>query len=152
MKAEPLIFQSDSTEATEKFAADLAGKLPWGSVLALHGNLGAGKTVFSRGFARGLQITEPISSPTFTIVQEYPCDGGMFFHLDLYRIDNSDSAYAFGIDEFLYDSGAMTLIEWPERIQDILPETTIHVTIEAQDMMEKRKITVVFPTEMEAVK
>ena len=145
MKTETLILQSDSTETTEKFAAELAAKLPMGSVLALHGNLGAGKTVFARGFARGLQITEPISSPTFTIVQEYPCAQGMFFHLDLYRIDNSDSAYAFGIDEFLYDKQGMTLIEWPERIADILPETTIHITIEPLAAMDERKITVVFP-------
>ncbi len=146
MKTEPLVFESNSTEETEKWAGELASKLPSGSVLALHGNLGAGKTVFARGFARGLGITEPISSPTFTIVQEYPYSKGMFYHLDLYRIDHSDSAYAFGIDEFLYDPDAMTLIEWPERIADILPETVIHVTLEALNEMEdKRRITVEFP-------
>ncbi len=124
-------FETHSTEETEAFAAQLAGTLPSGSVLALYGNLGAGKTVFARGFARGLGITDPISSPTFTIVQEYPCGNEkMFYHLDLYRIDNSDAAYAFGIDEFLYDQNAMTLLEWPERIEDILPPHTIIIRIE----------------------
>ena len=125
----------------------LAASLPFGSVLALYGNLGAGKTVFARGFARGLGITEPISSPTFTIVQEYPVNGKYFFHLDLYRIDNSDAAYAFGIDEFLYDQNAMTLLEWPERIEDILPEKTIKLTVEHAPEItdESRKITITYP-------
>ena len=145
MKTDPLIFESHAPEETERFAAELAGKLPAGSVLALHGNLGAGKTVFARGFARGLGIADPVSSPTFTIVQEYPCTMGIFYHLDLYRIDNSDAAYAFGIDEFLYDDHAMTLIEWPERIADILPETALHVVIEPLEDREGRRITVTFP-------
>ncbi len=136
------ILESHSTEETEAFAANMAKELPPGSVLALYGDLGAGKTVFARGFARGLGITEPISSPTFTIVQEYPFEvGRKFFHLDLYRIDDSDAAFAFGIDEFLYDKTAMTLLEWPERIADILPPHVIKVEIlHAGD--ETRKITV----------
>ena len=128
MKTETIITHSPGE--TETFAARLAADLPDGSVLALYGNLGAGKTVFARGFARGLGITEPISSPTFTILQEYPHDGKMFYHMDLYRIDNSDAALAFGIDEFLYDKSAMTLLEWPERIEDILPPCTIIIRLE----------------------
>ncbi len=145
MKTE--IIETHSPGETEAFAAKLAASLPFGSVLALYGNLGAGKTVFARGFARGLGITEPISSPTFTIVQEYPVNGKYFFHLDLYRIDNSDAAYAFGIDEFLYDQNAMTLLEWPERIEDILPEKTIKLTVEHAPEItdESRKITITYP-------
>lgn len=138
-------FISHSVEETENFASEMASKLPRGSVLALNGNLGAGKTVFSRGFARGLGITEPISSPTFTILQEYPCKEGMFFHLDLYRIDNSDAAYAFGIDEFLYTNDSMTLIEWPERIDDILPPNTITLTIVPLEAEDTRKIIIETP-------
>ena len=143
MKTESI--ETRSPGETEAFAAKLAASLPFGSVLALYGDLGAGKTVFARGFARGLNITEPISSPTFTILQEYPIDGKFFYHLDLYRIDNSDAAYAFGIDEFLYAEDAMTLIEWPERIEDILPPHTIRITIEPLDQEDLRRITVDFP-------
>lgn len=145
MKTE--VIETHSPGETEAFAAKLAANLPFGSILALYGNLGAGKTVFARGFARGLGITEPISSPTFTIVQEYPINGKYFFHLDLYRIDNSDAAYAFGIDEFLYDQNAMTLLEWPERIEDILPAKTIKLTVEHAPEVtdESRKITITYP-------
>lgn len=135
-------FVTHSPDETEDFAASLAAKLPAGSVLALHGELGAGKTVFARGFARGLGITEPISSPTFTIVQEYPVDGKLFYHLDLYRIDDSSAAYTFGIEEFLYDTNAFTLIEWAERIADILPPRTVHLTLRALDRESEREITV----------
>jgi len=122
--------ETNSPEETERIASSLARSLPPGSVVALYGDLGAGKTVFARGFARGLGITEPLSSPTFTIVQEYPVpEGGILFHLDLYRIDNSDAALAFGVDEFLNDPDARVLLEWPERIEDILPEGTIRISI-----------------------
>ena len=86
-----LPFKSGSAEATESFAAQLAQALPRGTVIALDGNLGAGKTVFARGFARGLGITESVSSPTYTIIQEYPLnDGGYLYHMDLYRISDSE--------------------------------------------------------------
>jgi tRNA threonylcarbamoyladenosine biosynthesis protein TsaE len=124
-------FKTVSEQETEEFAAKIASELKPGTVIALHGNLGAGKTVFSRGFARGLKITEPVSSPTYTIIQEYALDdGGWFFHLDLYRIDNSASALAFGVDEYLEDPNAYIIVEWPERIEDILPPDTLHISIE----------------------
>ena len=124
------IFISKSESETENFALSLAKTLKKGSVIALHGNLGAGKTVFTRGFARGLGITEPVSSPTFTIVQEYELkNNNWLFHLDLYRIDDYRAALAFGIEEFLEDPNAFTLIEWPERINEIMPENVIHITI-----------------------
>ncbi|QSH42459.1 tRNA (adenosine(37)-N6)-threonylcarbamoyltransferase complex ATPase subunit type 1 TsaE [Lentisphaerota bacterium ZTH] len=119
-----------SVAATEDFAAGIAAEVKPGTVIALHGNLGAGKTVFSRGFARGLNITEPVSSPTYTIIQEYPLEqGGWLFHLDLYRIEDENAALAFGVDEYLDDSEAFVLIEWPERIADLLPEDTLHIQI-----------------------
>lgn len=143
MKTDVIISRSEKD--TEALAAKLASELPRGSVLAMHGNLGAGKTVFARGFARALGITEPISSPTFTIVQEYPCRNGMFFHLDLYRIDNSDAALAFGIDEFLDTVDSVTLLEWSERITDLLPPNTIHIRLESTDHPNERQITVIWP-------
>ena len=121
---------SHSESETEAFAETLAKELPRGRVLTLDGDLGAGKTVFSRGFARGLGITEPVSSPTYTIIQEYPLPGGgMLYHLDLYRIAGSASALAFGVDEFLDDPDSLALIEWPERIADIIPGDAIQVRL-----------------------
>ena len=131
---------SHSEDETEAFAVALARELPRGTVIALEGDLGAGKTVFSRGFARGLGITEPVSSPTYTIVQEYPLPEGrgMLYHLDLYRIGNSASALAFGVDEFLNDPESVALVEWPERIADILPPGTLRVEIVHLSEQERR--------------
>ena len=133
--------RSDSPEGTEAAAAALARQLPPGTVIALHGTLGAGKTVFARGFARGLGIVEPVSSPTFTLVQEYPFPGGVLYHLDLYRIDNSANALAFGVDEYLYDSHAYTLVEWPERIMDILPPHTLHLLLRPLQGTNQRELS-----------
>jgi tRNA threonylcarbamoyladenosine biosynthesis protein TsaE len=115
---------------TEAFAAAVAAVLQPGSVIALTGDLGAGKTVFTRGFARALGITEAVSSPTYTIVQEYRTpEGRDFFHLDLYRISDEYSALGFGVDEYLDDPEAFALVEWPERIAGIMPEHTVCVNI-----------------------
>ena len=140
MNTEKII--SASYTETEEAGFKLAQTLDFGSVVLLFGNLGAGKTVFSRGFARGLGITEPVSSPTYTIVQEYDIPGGgRLYHLDLYRISGVESALAFGVDEFLDDSRAISLIEWPMRIDGILPDNCIKVTLTHLDD-EKREITI----------
>ena len=138
--AQRLPVRSDSPEGTEAAAAAIARQLPPGTVIALHGTLGAGKTVFARGFARALGIAEPVSSPTFTLVQEYPFPGGVLYHLDLYRIDNSANALAFGVDEYLYDPRAYTLVEWPERIMDILPPDTLHLHLRPLMGQNRREI------------
>jgi len=120
-----------SEEETEQFAFDFAKKISYGTTIALHGELGAGKTVFSRGFAKGLGIIEPVVSPTFTIIQEYPIKNTKwFFHLDLYRIEDSEAGLVFGVDEYIEDSNAISLIEWAERIEDILPKSVIQINIE----------------------
>ena len=117
------VFVSRSEQETENIGFDFARSIELGSVVLLYGDLGAGKTVFSRGFARGLGITEPVSSPTYTIVQEYELpDGGRLYHLDLYRISGVDAALAFGVDEFLDDPEGYALLEWPERIDGIIPD------------------------------
>ena len=117
-----MILLSHSEDATLALGSLLAKHLSFGQVVTLHGDLGAGKTVFSRGVARGLGVTEPVTSPTFTVVQEYRlADHKMFFHLDLYRIDNEQAALAFGIEDFLFANDAITLVEWPERIPKLLP-------------------------------
>lgn len=139
------LYRTSSPEETKAVAAALADRTRPGSVYALHGDLGAGKTVFASGFAHALGITEPVSSPTFTIVQEYPFEKGIFFHLDLYRIDSPDAALAFGIDEFLYAADGVALIEWPERIQGLFPPHTVYVDIRRGDTEEERVITVEQP-------
>lgn len=112
---------SDNDAATLELGRRLAPLLRPGQTVALHGDLGAGKTVLSRGIARGLGVTEPVTSPTFTIVQEYPLpNGNALYHLDMYRLDDAHAALAFGVDEFLFAAHAITLVEWPERIAPIL--------------------------------
>ncbi|MDD3886967.1 MAG: tRNA (adenosine(37)-N6)-threonylcarbamoyltransferase complex ATPase subunit type 1 TsaE [Victivallaceae bacterium] len=143
MNIEKKTLISRSEVETEAFAENLAKQLPGGTVIALDGDLGAGKTVFARGFARGLGITEPVSSPTYTIVQEYKLpSGGMFYHLDLYRISNAVSALAFGVDEFLNDPDAYALVEWPERIDNIMPPHTLRIKIKHLSDTE-RELTVI---------
>jgi tRNA threonylcarbamoyladenosine biosynthesis protein TsaE len=133
------IFYSHSEQETENLASEIARTLVPGDTVLLRGNLGAGKTVFSRGFARGLGITEPVSSPTYTIVQEYDLPGGgRLYHLDLYRISDVNAALAFGVDEFLDDPNGISLIEWPDRITGILPEHALCVEIEHLSNSERR--------------
>ena len=115
------IITTRSDLETEAFGQRLVQNLTPGTVVTLYGDLGTGKTVMSRGIARGLGITEPVTSPTFTVVQEYQRPGGgWFFHLDMYRINNENDALAFGIEEFLFAPDAITVIEWPERIAGLL--------------------------------
>ena len=124
------VYYTNSADETRELAAKIAAETPNGTVFALDGNLGTGKTVFASGFARGLGITEPVSSPTYTILQEYPVPGGgIFYHLDLYRIADARAALAFGVDEYLNEPGAWVLAEWPERIETLLPPGTIRLAI-----------------------
>lgn len=129
------VITTGSREESEAFGEALARSLPVGSVVAMYGTLGAGKTVIARGFARGLGITEAVSSPTYTIVQEYdiPDTDKRFYHLDLYRITDENAALGFGVDEFLSDPDAWTLLEWPVRIEKILPPEVITLEIEKID-------------------
>ncbi len=112
-----------SEDTTLMLGQEIAKILPGGTVIALVGDLGCGKTVFSRGVARGLGITEKVTSPTFTVAQEYRVPTNpqnCLYHLDMYRISDENAALAFGIDEFLFQPNAITLVEWPERIAGLL--------------------------------
>ena len=114
-----------------------------GQVICLNGDLGVGKTVFTQGFAAGLGITEPVNSPTFTIIQEYE-DGRLpFYHFDVYRIGDLEEMEEIGYDDYFFGQG-ICLIEWAELIEEILPEKRIAVTIEKdlEKGFEYRKITI----------
>ncbi|MBP5300617.1 MAG: tRNA (adenosine(37)-N6)-threonylcarbamoyltransferase complex ATPase subunit type 1 TsaE [Victivallales bacterium] len=114
-------YLTTSEEMTLALGERLAGLLSGGCVVALEGDLGCGKTVLSRGIARGLGVTEAVTSPTFTVAQEYRLpDGRFLYHLDMYRISDETAALAFGIDEFLFQPNAITLVEWPGQIAGLL--------------------------------
>lgn len=130
MNKKSKIFHSKSEEETEEIGKKVANAVKYGTVISLRGNLGTGKTVFTKGFAKELGIKEIVASPTFNIVREHNAGNGKWlYHIDLYRLNDSNSALAFGIDEYMNDENAMTLIEWAERIEDILPPQTIHIEI-----------------------
>ena len=120
-------FESFNPEDTYAFAVKMAGEAKQGNIYLLYGNLGAGKTVFAKGFAAGLGIAAHITSPTFAIVNVY--EGNFpFYHFDLYRLEDSDELYNIGYEDFIYGSG-ISLIEWPERAGAMLPCEAIKITI-----------------------
>lgn len=112
-------------------------------VFALLGDLGVGKTVFTKGVAEGLSITEPVSSPTFTIVQVY--EGGRlpFYHFDVYRIGDVEEMEEIGYEDYFYGQG-ITFVEWADLIEEIMPEYTTWITIEKnpEKGFDYRKITI----------
>ena len=121
-------FKTTSPEQTERFGRELAKSLCAGDVIALTGDLGAGKTCLTRGIADGLGSTAHVSSPTFTIVNEY--DGGrlMLFHFDTYRLSGPDDFLMSGLDEYFF-RGGVCVIEWSDIIEELLLEGTIKMTI-----------------------
>lgn len=114
-----------SAKETQAFAKDLAKVFKNGGILALSGELGAGKTTFAQGFAEGLGIKEKIISPTFLIIRQYliPKRKKMFYHIDLYRLENINFVES-GLAEILEDKENIVLIEWAEKIADKLPADT----------------------------
>lgn len=120
-------YYARNEKATDELAAKLAAIVQAGTVITLDGDLGAGKTRFSQGFARGLGVEGIVNSPTFTIIKEY--EGRFpFYHMDVYRISLED-AEDLGLDEYFYGDG-VTLIEWSKLIEDILPEDRLEIRIE----------------------
>ncbi len=118
---------SNSYEDTQIIAADFSKGLKSGDVICMYGDLGAGKTAFVQGLAKGLGIQEPITSPTFTIVNEYS-GRLMLYHFDVYRIADSDEMFEIGYDEYI-DGDGVCVIEWPQLISDILPKQRYEITI-----------------------
>ena len=136
-----MVFTSASPAETEAIGAALACRLMPGDVIAYRGALGAGKTAFTRGLARGLGISEPVTSPTYTIVNEY-LDGRLpLFHFDMYRLSDSDELFDLGWEDYLARNGVCA-VEWSENVSDAL-ENPITVTIERDPSDDnRRRITI----------
>ncbi len=121
--------QSESEQDTFDIARQMGEKASSGDIYLLEGDLGVGKTVFAKGFACGLGISEPITSPTFTIIQEYEDGRIPFYHFDAYRIADVEEMYELGYEGYFFGQG-VCLIEWASLIQEILPEDCHTVKIE----------------------
>jgi len=132
-------FITRSPEETEAVGAALARQLNSGAVIAYRGDLGAGKTAFTRGLARGLGYTGLVTSPTYTIVQEYLGGRLPLFHFDMYRLSSSDELWDIGWEDYL-DRGGVCAVEWSENVEDAM-ENAIFVTIEKTGE-QSRRITV----------
>ena len=123
------MWETNGPEETFEIGKQLGMEAKPGEVYCLDGDLGVGKTVFTQGFASGLGITEPVNSPTFTIVQQYEEGRLPLYHFDVYRIGDVEEMDEFGYEDCFYGEG-VCLIEWSTLIQEILPEDAIHITIE----------------------
>ena len=139
----PTIYETNSAEETFELGRKLGEQALAGQVYTLSGDLGTGKTVFTQGFAKGLGIEEAVNSPTFTIVQIY--DGGRlpFYHFDVYRIGDIEEMEEIGYEDCFYGQG-VSMVEWAELIQELIPEHAIPVLIEKdlEKGFDYRKITV----------
>ncbi len=125
------VYTTSSEEETLQIGTSIGSSLHPGSIVCLRGSLGSGKTVLARGIARAMGITEPVTSPTFTLIQEYPgpCP---IRHMDLYRVDSLEEFEHLGGEELIFSDG-VTLIEWGEKIAPLLPHIRTDVLLEIRD-------------------
>ena len=134
-------FVTHSPKETEALAARLAAGLKPGAVIAYRGDLGAGKTAFTRGLARGLGIAEPVTSPTYTIVNEYLPGRLPLFHFDMYRLHSADDLFDIGWEDYL-DRGGVCAVEWSENVAEAM-DSAIRVSIAKDpDREDTRHITI----------
>ncbi len=124
-----MVYETFSPDETFSLGKKMGNEANAGTVITLDGDLGAGKTLFTKGFAAGLGITEPVSSPTFTILQEY--EGGRLplYHFDVYRIGDPAEMDEVGFDDYIYGDG-VCIIEWSELIAQLIPDDAIRIIIE----------------------
>lgn len=143
--------ETKSAAETQALAAKLAAEMPAGTVLCLHGELGAGKTCFVQGLAKALGVRRPVGSPTFTLINEYrgtrheSRGTRALAHVDLYRVRGAADAFGLGLEDYLFHFGGVVAIEWAERIAELLPEDCWHVRLEAGADEESRMVTVERP-------
>lgn len=136
MKKYSLHSLADLGKVVPQFLADFSSS----RIFAFHGELGAGKTTFIKAICAELGVKDAMSSPSFSLVNEYhDKNGNSIYHFDLYRLKSPEEAFEIGMEEYLYSSN-YCFIEWPERAEEILPEETVHVTI--RTIGETREITI----------
>lgn len=138
-----MVIETNSEAETLELGKKLAQEAKPGQVFSLVGDLGVGKTVFTKGMAEGLGITEPVSSPTFTIVQVYEEGRMPFYHFDVYRIGDPEEMDEIGYEDYFYGQG-ICLVEWANLIEELMPEHTVHILIE-KDLtqgFDYRRITI----------
>ncbi|MDU4698255.1 MAG: tRNA (adenosine(37)-N6)-threonylcarbamoyltransferase complex ATPase subunit type 1 TsaE [Paenibacillus sp.] len=129
------VYEVEDLNGTEQLAAALAGRVQPGTVIALDGDLGAGKTAFSQLFAKHLGVKDTVNSPTFTLIKEY--EGRLpFYHMDVYRL-SLDEADELGLDEYFYGNG-VTLVEWASLIEELLPESVLRIYVETLSATGRR--------------
>lgn len=138
-----MIIETFTASETYELGKKIGEQAQPGQIYTLVGNLGVGKTVFTQGVAAGLQITEPINSPTFTIIQVYEEGRMPFYHFDVYRIGDIEEMEEIGYDDYFFGEG-ICLIEWANLIEEILPEKRIAITIEKdlEQGFDYRRITI----------
>lgn len=138
-----MVVETFSPEETEALGKKLGREAKPGEVYTLVGDLGVGKTVFTQGIAKGLEITEPIDSPTFTIVQVYEEGRMPFYHFDVYRIGDVEEMEEIGYEDYFYGEG-LTMIEWANLIEELLPEHYREICIEKdlEKGFDYRRITI----------
>ena len=134
-----MVFYSHSPQETEKIGQALAQKLTPGTVIAYEGDLGTGKTAFTRGLAKGLGASDPVTSPTYTIVNEYLSGRLPLFHFDMYRLGSADDLFDIGWEDYL-ERGGVCAVEWSENVEEAM-ENAICVCIEKTGD-ESRRITI----------
>ena len=133
--------ETKSAAETQALAAKLAAEMSPGTVLCLHGDLGAGKTCFVQGLAKALGVRRPVGSPTFTLINEYKGQRALA-HIDLYRVRGAGDAFGLGLEDYLFHFGGIVAIEWAERVAELLPEDCWHVKLDTGADEESRTVTV----------
>ena len=134
-----IVLHSDSVLQLYTIADTLLKQWPDNRIFLLHGELGAGKTALIQAFCNALDIEEQVSSPTFSIVQEYRGDHVLVYHFDLYRLNNTNDLIQIGFEEYLYQD-AYVFIEWPDIAMTLLPENMVSIKIEVENNFERRLI------------
>ena len=137
-----LQFITNSEQETKVLGAALARQLRKGDLILLYGEMGAGKSAFTRGIAQGIGISDSITSPTFTILQVYT--GGMLplYHFDWYRIADASELYEMGMDEYLQGEG-IAIVEWPQQAPEVIPDNHLHIDLEQGENENQRVISFV---------
>jgi tRNA threonylcarbamoyladenosine biosynthesis protein TsaE len=129
-------FISNSADETESFGRQFARNVKAGDVLALTGDLGSGKTQFVKGLAAALGVTTPATSPTFTLIHEYPGGRLPVYHFDFFRVEDAQAAERLGLDEYFFGDG-VSVIEWADRFPDLVPENARWISFETKSETQR---------------